>query len=268
MLLERNAPCSSEDDIPAQDRVKSNQATQVVDAVHDKANPPIDMIVLSTCPDDPCRTEVKRSDMHICGGESSDADTAECSISSGDSFVPHEMSSRDDGSVRTNCSQRSILRAESRISEPQEKPSHQRKRRIRFGTVLFRDYDIILGDHPCCSYGPPLTIDWDYHQCEPIDVDAYEFENALSRRTRREMRFNYYQRKRLLSDAGFTEVDFELTKKELNRAKLNRSITRQVVSHSPLLKVETAVESVCRKFKRLIKEDHWKEQKSLYPVSA
>mmetsp|Transcript_25765 Transcript_25765/g.47379 ORF Transcript_25765/g.47379 Transcript_25765/m.47379 type:complete len:83 (+) Transcript_25765:3-251(+) len=82
------------------------------------------------------------------------------------------------------------------------------------------------------------------------------------------MGLNYYRRKELLSNGGFTEVDFMLTKKELNRAKLNRSITRQVVSHSPLLKVETAVESVCRKFKRLIKEDHWKEQKSLYPVSA
>mmetsp|Transcript_34342 Transcript_34342/g.60334 ORF Transcript_34342/g.60334 Transcript_34342/m.60334 type:complete len:319 (-) Transcript_34342:70-1026(-) len=172
-----------------------------------------------------------------------------------------------EAATKKKCCARGVLRSESRISEPQEKPSHQRKRSISFGTVLVRDYDMTLGDHPCCGYGPPLTIDWNYLEYEPIDMNEYEFHHP-PRRTTREMGFNYYQRKRLLSDAGFTEEDFKLTKKELNRAKLNRSITRQVVSYPPLLKVETAVESACRKFKRLIKEDHWKQQKSLYAVSA
>jgi hypothetical protein len=38
----------------------------------------------------------------------------------------------------------------------------------------------------------------------------------------------------------------------------------QVVAYPPLLKVEDAVESARRKFKRLLKDDHWKSQKSLY----
>jgi len=129
--------------------------------------------------------------------------------------------------------------------------------------VTLRDYDIILGDHPCCSYGPPITISWDYLQYESIDMDEYEFHHA-PRRTLREMRLNCYQRKYLLLMAGFTEEDMEMAKKKASIAKLQRSITRNVVSYTSLLKMETAVESACRKFKRLIKDDHWKQQKNLY----
>mmetsp|Transcript_20929 Transcript_20929/g.31720 ORF Transcript_20929/g.31720 Transcript_20929/m.31720 type:complete len:235 (+) Transcript_20929:1-705(+) len=160
--------------------------------------------------------------------------------------------------VDTNRSQRGILRAESRIFEPQAKPSHQRKHKIRFGTVLVRDYDIILGDHPCCSYGPPITIDWNYHQYEPLDVNVYEFNSGLSRKSIRKLCMNYYERIRILSEAGFTDVDFKVVMREINRAKVNRNITRKVLAHYPVLKVETAVESAHRKFKRLFKEDHWK----------
>ncbi len=78
------------------------------------------------------------------------------------------------------------------------------------------------------------------------------------------MGLNYYQRKDLLWNAGYTEEDFKMSKKEGGKAKLNRNIIRSVVSHYPLWKAEEAVESARRKFKRLVKGDHWKQQKSLY----
>ncbi|KAL7538551.1 hypothetical protein ACHAXR_008636 [Thalassiosira sp. AJA248-18] len=166
-----------------------------------------------------------------------------------------------EATTKKECCTHGILHDEAVAPEPQddEKP----KRKVHFGTVLVRDYNMILGEHPCCSIGPPITIDWDYLEYEPLDVDEYEFHHP-PRRSMREMCLNYYQRKNLLSHAGFTEVDFKQTKKEVNRAKLNRSLTRQVVSYYPLLKVEDAVESACRKFKRLIKNDHWKSQKNLF----
>lgn len=131
-----------------------------------------------------------------------------------------------------------------------EKP----KPMVRFGTVLVRDYDIILGDHPCCSYGPPLTIDWDYLEYEPLDVNEYEFHHH-PRKNLRTLKLNYYQRKYLLSGAGYTEADFELSKKQIDRTKSNRKLTRMVANCYPLLKVEDAVESAFRKFKRSIKYD-------------
>lgn len=169
--------------------------------------------------------------------------TAECSVSSGESF--HNIL---DISSKITSSKRGILRAESKISEPQEIPAHPRSRKVRFSTIVIRDYDIILGDHPCCSYGPPLTIDWEYHQHDPLEVDVYEFENALSRRTLRGMMLNYYQRKYLLQD--YTELDFKSVVGEIKRIKSNRFITKKLSRYQT---VEAALESACRKVKRILR---------------
>jgi len=222
MLTEKNdSPCSNDDTSAQNCAVKSNQST---DAASNK-NLSIDDIILSSC----CSMS--------CNDQSEDDNTADCSISSGESF-------------ETSCSQHGILRAESRISEPQEKPSHQRKRKVRFGTVLVRDYSIILGDHPCVSYGPPLTIDWDYHEYDPRGVDEFEFENAHSRRSRRKMMLNCYQRKNLL--AGYTELELEAVKNEIKRAKSRRNTTKWLAL-APFRTVEAALESTCRKCKRMLK---------------
>ena len=118
---------------------------------------------------------------------------------------------------------------------------------MRFGTVLVRDYEIILGDHPCCAFGPPITIDWDYQEGEPLDVDSYEAENALSRLTRERgsMHLNYFARKYLLRE-HYTEQDFKSAIKEINRIKMNRTITSKLANYHDV------VESARRKFKRVI----------------
>jgi len=175
---------------------------------------------------------------------------------------PEEAEAAGEKSTTDNeCSTQGILH--TKASAPKETQEKQRK--VHFGTVVVRDYDIILGDHPCCSYGPPLTLDWDYLEYEPLDVNEYEFHHP-PRRNVREMVLNYYLRKKLLSNAGYTKLDFKLSKKEVKRAKLNRSLTRQIVAHYPLSKVEAAVESACRKLKRLIKEDHWKADRRCLAV--
>lgn len=157
---------------------------------------------------------------------------------------------------KKECCTQGILHPEaSPVENTEEKP----KRRVSFGKVLVRDYGMILGNHPCCSYGPPVTIGWNYLEYEPLDVNEYEFHHP-PRRTFRQMGLNYYQRKDLLSKAGYSEVDFKLVMKEVSRAKLNRNITRQLSSY-PILKAESAVESAGRKFKRLFKDAHWKEDK-------
>ena len=162
------------------------------------------------------------------------ATTAECSVSSGDDS-------------KASGRQQSILRSVSRISEPKDMPLYERKPLVTFGTVLIRDYSIILGDHPCVSYGPPIAIGWDYHQRDPRDVDEYELENALSRRTLRELMLNYYQRKYLLAD--YSELDFKAAKREIKRIKSNRNISKTLARY----KVDAALESACQKIKGLMK---------------
>lgn len=249
MLTKRNVvPCFEEDDISARDRVKGNQASAVSsddhaeDAfhkMHNKENLSIDIIFISTCNDDTQQGDLEKSYRQSCcciRSEDTTAATAECSVSSGEYF-------------KNLRSQRSILRAESRITDPQERPPYyEKKRKVRFSTVLIRDYSIILGDHPCVSYGPPITIDWDYQQHEPRDVDEYEFENALSRRSQREMVMNYYQRKYLLAE--HTEAEFKAVKREIKRIKSHRGTTKMFSRYH---NIEAVIESTCRKIKRMVK---------------
>ena len=139
-------------------------------------------------------------------------------------------------------------------ADNKEKPA---KRSVQFSTIEVRDYDMILGDHPCCSYGPPITIDWDYLEYEPIDVNEYELHHP-PRRALREMSMNYYTRKRMLANAGYRDDDFKLSKREMSKTKINRSITRQLVEYK-MLPVESAIESTKRKVKRLFKgKDQWR----------
>lgn len=132
-------------------------------------------------------------------------------------------------------------------AEEEQAAAEKPKRKVQFGSVLVRDYEMILGDHPCCSYGPPVTLDWDYLEYEALEVNEYEFHRP-PRKGIRKMGLNYYKRKQLLSDAGYTDADFKLSKKRIGRAKFNRSLTRQIL---PLMKVEDAIESSYRKIKRL-----------------
>ena len=85
---------------------------------------------------------------------------------------------------------------------------------------------------------------------DPKDVNEHEFENS-SRRSMKDLCLNTYQRKWLLQRADFTEQDFKEVTREIWRVKSNRETTRMLARYH---KVEAAIESGCRKLKRLVKK--------------
>lgn len=216
--------------------------SQVAGTLREAVGPPLDVIVLpaASCPfdaDDDPHTEVTKPSSSSSG----DATTAE--LTHNDS-LSHLEASTCDASSKTSCSQRGILRLGSSGSEP---PSGGRRRRISFGTVSVRDYDIILGDHPCCRCGPPLAIGWQYHQRKAVDVETYEADGALFRRRKmREFCLNYFQRRHLLSH--YTEEDFKATKKEIKCIQRRRIVSRCLSSCRP---ADSALDDVRRKLSSL-----------------
>lgn len=52
--------------------------------------------------------------------------------------------------------------------------SKSKVKNVAFDTVSVRVYDQCLGDHPCCSDGLPLSLDWTYRQNPSVDIDTYE----------------------------------------------------------------------------------------------
>jgi hypothetical protein len=77
---------------------------------------------------------------------------------SGETTTSMEASSTKQVATEVHCGRRqgtcacSSIDARLKPSEPVE------KKHVSFATLEFREYDIILGDHPDCSEGPPVSI--------------------------------------------------------------------------------------------------------------
>ncbi|CAB9522580.1 affinity nitrate transporter 2 [Seminavis robusta] len=112
-------------------------------------------------------------------------------------------------------------------------PTRTRKRRVRFSHVGIRNYKTTIGDNPCCSYGPPLSLDWEY--CEEdeegyylgrVPIDYYEASKPYSgikapsqRRKVAMLVLNPTQRCARLFQAGYSMQDMKNAADRLQRDK-------------------------------------------------
>jgi len=144
---------------------------------------------------------------------------------------------------------RSILHKADCETRKECKITMAKQQHVSFGQVTVRDYDMILGDHPSCTYGPPVTIDWDYLEYEPLAVNEYEIHHAR-RRPLRSMMLNYYKRKDILTQAGYSSESIKAATRKTEKVKRQRAITRQFL---PVSKAEDMIESAGRKLKKAFK---------------
>lgn len=101
------------------------------------------------------------------------------------------------------------------------------KHRVAFDTVTVRDYHVTLGDHPSCTKGVPLSLDWEYTQLPPKKVDAYEYQRGPKRRKERtELVLSSFQRKEILGGLGFSRKEMKQRKRELRRIQRQRRTTQ------------------------------------------
>jgi hypothetical protein len=80
----------------------------------------------------------------------------------------------------------------------------QQRSTVTFSTIQLRTYDIILGDHPNCKFGAPLSLSWIYHQHHDMSIDNYEKCRHGQRRKMKRLYLNSRCRRNLLRRAGFT----------------------------------------------------------------
>mmetsp|Transcript_37348 Transcript_37348/g.54606 ORF Transcript_37348/g.54606 Transcript_37348/m.54606 type:complete len:333 (+) Transcript_37348:322-1320(+) len=147
--------------------------------------------------------------------------------------------------MRKLSKRRSILKTSSSCSETS--CSSQKKNRIDFKDVVIREYSITLGDHPNCSIGPPISLDWEFEEFHPLALDEYESVRGR-RRNLRQMLLNYYHRKHLFEHVlGFSKEEIKKAQKDVHKVKRQREITRTFL---PVRKVEEVAESASRKWKR------------------
>ena len=87
--------------------------------------------------------------------------------------------------------------------------SSTKKKSVRFSTVEFRKFNRILGCNPACTAGPPVDLDWDYVQNDPILVEEYE-TNRVPRRPRQRLIMSTDTRKDIMSkNFGYTQKEIK-----------------------------------------------------------
>lgn len=133
------------------------------------------------------------------------------------------------------------------IATARTRSSGTSRRKVRFQAVIVRCYDQCIGDNPAVSYGTPISLDWNYEQMMPVDLEGYENSRTV-RRTPRQMMMNYYNRRNVLMHRfGFSEEEVVEGEKAASKIRSQRSMTRTLL---PTACLEDMLTSAGRKAKR------------------
>lgn len=117
---------------------------------------------------------------------------------------------------------------------------------VKFQNIEIRNYQMTMGDNPAVSYGPPVSLDWEYDEADIVDLDDYE-ESRGARRKSYQMQMNARYRKQLLDELNFTPDEVEQVIQDMKKIKKGRERTKMML---PFWKLEDAAESAKRKTKR------------------
>jgi len=126
-----------------------------------------------------------------------------------------------------------------------EEHSREGKLSVSFSQLSVRNYPMILGDHPVCSNGPPVTIGWRFHAESPVDVDEYE-----SIRPERQKPWDLImppekRRTILINEAGHTEWEIREATRGVKEVKKQRQKSARGIC------IQEAIEATERTFRGL-----------------
>lgn len=77
--------------------------------------------------------------------------------------------------------------------------NNRHERHVTFTSVQIREYSTILGDHPCCPAGPPLSLGWTMERENQVELETYETEREPWRvRSMEELRLDGNERRVIL----------------------------------------------------------------------
>lgn len=114
-------------------------------------------------------------------------------------------------SQRSSPSKRSRSNSDSAVSSE--------AKHVSFDRLSIREYDLVLGDHPCCTDGPPVSLGWQYTESPSMKVEVYEATRAPQRRSRHLLRMNHEKRRAIVSEGGASEGDVRRVQRRLNRER-------------------------------------------------
>ena len=117
---------------------------------------------------------------------------------------------------------------------------------VTFSTVQIRTYNRVVGDHPDCRVGPPVSIGWDYLEQDSQPLGQYENDRGPRGLTR----LTSLARKALLrNEFDIPEEEIRAAEKEVQLILRSRDKAKR---QTKLAEKVSAVKSARRKMKRLL----------------
>ncbi|KAL3906072.1 MAG: hypothetical protein SGARI_004168 [Bacillariaceae sp.] len=128
-------------------------------------------------------------------------------------------------------------------------PPPRAYKRVRFGFVTIRNYDVTMGDNPAVTCGPPISLNWTFDQIPALPVRDFEAFRAANPRAvdAHCLMITADNRRDMLKRVGFT--DAQIANNEKRVAKIQKQRARTRVS-TPFSLMEHAVRSAGRKLQR------------------
>lgn len=160
-------------------------------------------------------------------------------------MMNHQPTTRDARSLTPQLSNENNIGGE--LNEQKSAVKRSRNRQVSFTDVTIREYKLTIGDHPCCQYGPPTGLDWDYEEVHFSGVEEYEagrgprWKNPC---------LSYFRRKEILIGAGFAEKELRAATRQKEYCNFQRQVSKTI---SYVWRIEDALESLSRKTSRAAK---------------
>lgn len=136
-----------------------------------------------------------------------------------------------------NAPLRSCMKQKNDTAAP-DAPKTEKKS-VSFDTIEVREHQVVLGDNPSVSSGPPLSIAWESHATHIVSVDDYESVRP-TRRSREQMLVPRSTREEWLRNAGFARSEFVEMERSVQRTKRQRAASAQTSFISSLF-TKTAI---------------------------
>mmetsp|Transcript_20334 Transcript_20334/g.31353 ORF Transcript_20334/g.31353 Transcript_20334/m.31353 type:complete len:501 (-) Transcript_20334:178-1680(-) len=90
--------------------------------------------------------------------------------------LPHTIATA--ATTSTNTASTSTTTSSNHSSATTSNKSRH-KRCVTFTNIQIREYNTILGDHPCCQSGPPLALGWEFNKQDEVVIDIDDYENKF-----------------------------------------------------------------------------------------
>jgi len=139
-------------------------------------------------------------------------------------------------------------------------------RSVSFHSVQFREYERCLGDNPCVSSGPAISIGWRHTgNGRTFLLDDYETNRAQRRRPTEMLIPRHVREDMLHFEYGVSRSQISRAVKSINNFKAQR---RQTVNNLNFEVIEEIFESAKRRLVRTVKRRGKRKEQNLLWINA